>query len=104
MMLLNFTQTTKILKIRLYKAVCLSDRGIEQAKIMNFYIKLSKMKISEVISSPSCRARQTSNLAFGRIDKISNALVHYGPWNEERKTHLDAVKKILKMLKLKMKM
>ena len=51
------------------------------------------MKISEVISSPSCRARQTSNLAFGRIDKISNALVHYGPWNEERKTHLDAVKK-----------
>ena len=85
------------------KAVCLSDRGIEQAKIMNFYIKLSKMKISEVISSPSCRARQTSNLAFGRIDKISNALVHYGPWNEERKTHLDAVKKILKDVKIKKK-
>ena len=83
------------------KAVCLSDRGIEQAKIMNFYIKLSKMKISEVISSPSCRAKQTSELAFGRIDKISNALVHYGPWNEERKDHLDAVKKIFKDVKIK---
>lgn len=84
----------------LSKAVCLSERGIEQAKLMKFYIELSKMKISEVISSTSCRARQTANLVFGKIDKISNNLIHYGPWNESRKEHLDSVKKILKTVNL----
>ena len=83
------------------RAVCLSSQGTEQAKIMGFYIKKSKMKISEVISSPSCRARQTSILAFDKISKISNYLVHYGPWNETREEHLSAVKKFLKEIVLK---
>jgi broad specificity phosphatase PhoE len=83
------------------KAVCLSDRGIEQAKLMGFYIKLSKMYISEIISSPSCRARMTAKLAFGGIDKISRNLIHYGPWNETRKEHLDEVRNILENIEIK---
>jgi len=84
-----------------HKAVCLSDRGIEQAKLIGFYIRIAKIKISEVISSPSCRAYETSMLGFGRIDKISNALVHYGPWNENRKNHLDAIKNFLEEVEQK---
>ena len=32
--------------------------------------------VSDVVTSPSCRARQTALLAFGKIDAIDNALLH----------------------------
>ena len=61
-------------------AVCLSDRGNIQAKMMGEYIKLLNIPIHKVISSPSCRARQTAQLAFGRIDVIKNVFLHLGPF------------------------
>lgn len=38
--------------------------------------QLAKVPVGTVVSSPSCRAKQTARLAFGRIDLVSNALAH----------------------------
>ena len=76
-------------------AVCLSDRGNIQAKMMGEYIKLLKIPIHKVISSPSCRARQTAQLAFGRIDVIKNVFLHKGPYYETEKEFRREVKKEL---------
>jgi hypothetical protein len=58
------------------KATCLTEQGVEEAKLINKFFNILDIKISEVISSPSCRARMTSQIAFGKIDKISNSLLH----------------------------
>ena len=58
------------------KAVCLTDQGDEEAKLIGNIFKLTKVKIHKVVSSPSCRARETAILAFGKIDAISNSLLH----------------------------
>ena len=49
-------------------AVCLNKRGKIQAEAMGEVIKYSKLPVSYVISSPSCRARQTADLVFGGYD------------------------------------
>lgn len=58
------------------RATCLTERGREEAKLINEIFELVGVKISKVITSPSCRARQTSLLAFGREGKIENSLLH----------------------------
>ena len=58
------------------RATCLTDQGKEEAKMIGQIFAMTGVKISEVISSPSCRARQTALLAFNRIDRISNSLLH----------------------------
>ena len=77
------------------KAVCLSSRGLEQAKVMGEYFKKINLNINVIVSSPSCRARQTAMLALGKIDIIENELVHYGPWNETEDFHYSNVKNVL---------
>ena len=76
-------------------AVCLSSRGIEQAKMMGEYFKKINLNIKAIVSSPSCRARQTVIFALGKIDKIENKLVHYGPWNETEDFHYKNVRNVL---------
>ena len=58
------------------KAVCLTEQGIEEAKLIGKIFRTLDVNISKVISSPSCRARQTALIAFNKIDKISNSLLH----------------------------
>jgi hypothetical protein len=58
------------------KATCLTPQGMEEAKLIGNVFKMTGLNVSEVVSSPSCRARQTSLLAFGRFDAIDNALLH----------------------------
>lgn len=77
------------------KAVCLSSRGIEQAKMMGEYFKKINLNIKTIASSPSCRARQTAMLALGKIDIIENKLIHYGPWNETEDFHYKNVRNFL---------
>lgn len=66
------------------RAVCLTSQGIEEAKLIGNIFSLMDVKISQVISSPSCRARQTAMYAFGRIDAINNALLHRTAMMEEQ--------------------
>jgi broad specificity phosphatase PhoE len=66
-----------------YKAaVCLNDRGLVQARAMGQVIKKVNLPISLVITSPSCRARQTADLAFGGYGKMDLLLLHEGVFSE----------------------
>lgn len=58
------------------RAVCLTEQGVEESKLMGEVFRLAGIMVGQVIASPSCRARQTAMHAFGRIDKISSALLH----------------------------
>lgn len=58
------------------RAVCLTEQGVEEAKLIGEVFKRASVEVGKVVSSPSCRARQTAMHAFGRIDKLSSALLH----------------------------
>lgn len=58
------------------RATCLSEQGMEEAKLIGKVFDLLEVNVSYVISSPSCRARQTAEFAFGSIDRIANSLLH----------------------------
>jgi hypothetical protein len=58
------------------KGVCLSDQGVEEAKIIGEVFRLAGIRIGQVLSSPSCRARQTALMAFGKIDAVNASLLH----------------------------
>ena len=59
-----------------YRAVCLTERGILDSKAVGKVFELAKIKISYVVSSPSCRARETAIYAFNRIDQIEPSILH----------------------------
>lgn len=73
------------------EAVCLNKRGKIQAKAMGEHLQKIGLPISYVVSSVSCRARQTANLAFGGYNSMNRLLVHEGPYNEIAE---DRIKKI----------
>lgn len=59
-----------------YKAVCLTNRGIETMKLVKKVFEYADLKIQKVFSSPSCRAIETAIYGFGRIDEIHHSLLH----------------------------
>lgn len=75
------------------KAVCLNERGKVQAKAIGEHLTNIELPINVVISSVSCRARQTANLAFGGFTSQHRILVHTGPYNEEPNDRLLKIKK-----------
>ncbi len=58
------------------RAICLTERGKEEAKLIGASFKMAGIQVGEIIASPSCRARQTATHAFGRIDAVRNSLLH----------------------------
>ena len=64
-------------------AVCLNSRGKIQARAMQEVIEYSGLPVGYSVSSPSCRARQTAEIAFGGYKKLSQDLVYNGPYNEK---------------------
>ena len=77
------------------KAVCLSDKGLLQARAIGLLIMYHKIPISKVISSPSCRAIQTAELAFGGYDEIKYIFLHKGPYYETEEERLKTLKKTI---------
>jgi len=59
-----------------YRAVCLTEKGILEAKLVGEVFKRSDIDVSYVLSSPSCRARETAIFAFKRIDQIEPSILH----------------------------
>ena len=59
-----------------YRATCLTERGIEDAKLLGKVFNHANVKISKIFSSPSCRSRETAINAFGKIDKYVPAILH----------------------------
>ena len=74
-------------------AVCLNERGKVQARVMGEHIKNIGLKINHIVSSVSCRARQTATLAFGEYDSLHRILVHPGPYNEKKEDRIKKLKK-----------
>ena len=82
---------------------CLNQNGKSEAKLIGEYFKFYNINYSEVISSPSCRARQTAILALNQIDKISNLFMYISPFvqNIEKDNAIKNLKqnKIIEYLK-----
>ena len=55
-----------------------------QGKAIGEIIKKIDLPYHVVFSSPSCRARQTAELAFGGYDEIRNIFMHYGVYYEDK--------------------
>jgi len=81
-------------------AVCLNERGTIQAKAIGEHLTNIKFPIGPVISSLSCRARQTADLAFGGFDLQLRSLVHIGPYSEDIKKRINDLKTIYQNLEI----
>ncbi len=83
------------------KSVCLNERGKVQAKAIGEHLKNIDFQIGYIVSSPSCRARQTAELAFGGYDSLDRILVHAGPYNETYEKRVSLLKEFYLSLPLK---
>lgn len=87
-------------KTSYFRAVCLTEKGVEDAKLMNKVFELSGLKVSRVLSSPSCRSRETAIFAFKRIDQIEPSILHrtaqktsqHIPMGNKLRNELDKIK------------
>ena len=77
------------------KGVCLNDKGKIQAKMFKEKIIEAKLPVGFVVSSPSCRARQTAILAFGKHDKLDEIFIHRNVFNEVYKEWQSNLKKAI---------
>jgi phosphohistidine phosphatase SixA len=84
-------------------AVCLNDRGLIQARAMGEILRDIALPVETVVVSPSCRARQTAEIALGGYDKIEPVLVHRGPYNEDFTEHKNEIGKFLSQLGVRSK-
>ena len=57
------------------RAVCLTEQGVEEAKMIGQIFQLAKIPRGLIVSSPSCRAKQTASYAFGKFDIVENAIL-----------------------------
>lgn len=71
-LLKNYTPDTVPFK----RATCLTEQGVHEAQLMGAVFEAARAPVETIISSPSCRSQQTAQHAFGRIDMISNSLLH----------------------------
>ena len=55
---------------------CLTDEGKAESSLVGRAFFILEVGISDLISSPSCRARQTAYFAFGKEGRIVNSLLH----------------------------
>lgn len=76
------------------KAVCLNDRGIVQANAMAEFVNNINIPIGYIITSTSCRARQTADIVFGGYDEMKTILVHKGPYKENEKKRVEKLKNL----------
>ncbi len=58
------------------RATCLTEKGVEDAKLLGKIFNHAGIKISKIFSSPSCRSRETALNAFGKVDKYVPAILH----------------------------
>lgn len=59
-------------------AICLNEEGLMQGELLRWAFNRAGLEVSKVWSSPSCRARQTAELAFGPIYEVHSAHLYKG--------------------------
>ena len=62
--------------------VCLNKQGKEDAKMIGDYFRLHNIKANFIVTSKSCRARQTARLIFERIDEENNLFIFLSIFKE----------------------
>jgi phosphohistidine phosphatase SixA len=93
----NGVNQTAIGEEKFYKnAVCLNNRGLVQARAMGQIIRDLGLPTNMVISSPSCRARQTAELTFGGYDQLDLRLLHQGVFTENKDQYVSSLSKLYK--------
>ena len=75
-------------------AVCLNERGVIQATAMGELLSDIKFPIGYIISTPSCRGRQTAEYTFGGYDELDKTLIHRGTFNESEEEHLKDLREL----------
>jgi phosphohistidine phosphatase SixA len=84
------------------RAVCLTPQGIEESRLIGEIFDILNVKVDQVISSPSCRARQTAQYAFGKIDKIENSLLHSTAITlDQRSVFGEKLRELLRSIRIK---
>ena len=72
---LELTQNLRGEQTYFAERVCLNSHGKNDAKMIGDYFRLHNIKASFVVTSKSCRARQTAQLIFNRIDEENNLFI-----------------------------
>ena len=57
-------------------AVCLTPKGIAESQLMGATLRELKITASKIMTSPSCRAKETAIEAFGRYDEVWIEILH----------------------------
>lgn len=74
------------------KAVCLNSRGLVQVQMMREHLEKIELPTGWIVTSTSCRARETALGVFGRYDDETKLLVHNGPYWEMKENRVRALK------------
>ena len=85
-----------------YRATCLTERGILDSKAIGKTFDLANIEVSYVVSSPSCRARETAIFAFNRVDQIEPSILHRSAQlKSQHKENGDKLRSVLDALDIK---
>ena len=55
---------------------CLNYEGKIESKAMGAMLKISKMNIGKIYSSPMCRSKQTAVLSMGHVDEVAEIFIY----------------------------
>lgn len=96
------SQTHDAAQTSFKRAVCLSEQGIEEARLIGKIFQLAGIPTGIVVSSPSCRAKQTAIYAFGKYDFVDNSIRFSRSKSEKRaKVTGDSLMKFLSTVEIK---
>ena len=98
---LYFQRNKDLKEIYFSDAVCLNKKGKIQAAVIAEHLRRIKFPYGYVISSPSCRARQTAEIIFGGYEKLDSKLIHRGPFSESKKERIEDLKNLYNSIPIK---
>jgi phosphohistidine phosphatase SixA len=77
------------------RAVCLTEKGIEESKMLGMIFDDLAIPVSKVVASPSCRAQETAEFAFGQIADTWPSALHATAVNREQRVEFSKELKTL---------
>ena len=76
--------------------LCLNPEGEAEAWLIGQALRELAIPVGRVLASPTCRAKQTANIALGRIDEVNPYLSYWTMYREdERKRAGDELLRLL---------
>ena len=69
--------------------LCLSDQGKAESWVIGMAFKELGIPLGRIYSSPSCRCRETVEIAFGRVDGLEPSLMYSGIQLEDERSEME---------------